>query len=351
MCQRLGAEERIILWLASYPDGRRHAGTGQQRRHVQLSPMPWFRQTLCDVGGCQGADVQFLSVLCGGHGGRQDVLDAWTYYSNSAPSKAQGKVVPVSSLLLVRPAVSHEGALTIWTQEEDLQREYYDRPLDCYSVDILDVFVLDELWPLNFKCQHREDLANIAKISLSSPLFVADWGETLDIAAVPGFRLGDGSSTTASATLLHWGLDHENAKNFLEQTPVLAKPCPITILVEAKRFSRLLLLTRWHSVLRLAWSFGRAIARLGDVHHGPFLDFPARDSQCWTHRGQHENEPNPNQDGAEPVQLSADECRELAQTLKQAHSQTNSCTTAEAEKKVRVLEAWERSLRLALGLT
>ena len=194
-------EDFGVLWCCSFADGQRRVGRREDRHRSFLSPVPWFRDALCQTCGQAGVDWHLLACLSG----RTTVLDAWAWQGQ----RDHVADVPVTSLLLVGPGTTNEGILTQWELSEDLQRIFYGYPSDAYSLSVKDAFVLDDAQPILFKQQMRQESDGLSRISPTQPLFRAAWGEHVEVANFHGECARTGTQCSLETALLQWQVDFE----------------------------------------------------------------------------------------------------------------------------------------------
>ena len=152
------------LWVASYPDGgrRKSRHVDPKRNYARLMPT----KSLIDALGGSDAARLLLQDLGGGAGS--------TSRRNPIKCTARG-MLQVSE----QDAKWHDGILTQWHPLIDVQRKYYDDPLDCYTLKIEDSLILDPPTILHHRRLERSGTGGASKtLTPERPLIRAVWDGT-----------------------------------------------------------------------------------------------------------------------------------------------------------------------------
>ena len=260
------------LWIVAYPDGayremrclESSEQLSDQRRRVQLHPLPWMREALRRIS--PDFDVQHLKCL-------QD---------SESSKRIVRSVIECRCLGLVRISPGSDGSDAIAParhRELEAQHDYYARPLDYYSVKA-DAAV--ELVVPRTMCHYRirahRSTGGIGKLTGHCPLVLGYWdGDD------PGLlRVKDPSSPSGYAAVADVLASWEVGGG-VSNVPVLCLPYPIAALVLNGLWSELLLLIRWHKVIHIDGN----PRFLPPIMGRPLDGWPAADAAVWGLRGQH----------------------------------------------------------------
>ena len=210
----LETQPRVALWLQSYPLGaaRAHfrqdcrpadqAGTKAAARRLHLPTPTWFVQRFQDVGiqGC-------LEYCRGGYA--------------AANRKVQ-------ALVVVGAGRMNRGILTDWSLEEELLLQYYERPLDAFSLEVQVVCPVAGGTAEVIECHTSRD--RIGSVSLKRRVYLP----ATDLSAVL-VRMPDGNIHAVGDACQLLGMPRD-----VKDTPCILVVAPIVTL---------LLAGKWHSLV------------------------------------------------------------------------------------------------------
>ena len=305
------------LWLASYPDGGvRKCSPGRPR--ACLATQRWF-QELLDEHGEGVADSMLYMLQQGGK------------------VRGQHGMTKVHGLIRVTAenCSSNDSGVTPWHRESQLQRLLYDLPLDDYDVAVVDYQGCEELQEISHKLSRFQGSGGLSAISWTMPLFVAHWADAAGQVALHG-------GISASEQLRRWGF-HDADANCV---PVITVPYPIAFLIMEGRWSRILLLVRWHQDLHLHRCRRHSLSQTG-----PLAGWPPPGSAAWSRCGASE----PPVDLQDIPALDVNALLEISGSVRQwapsilAGSAGEACRE-ELERVLTRLDKWTFSWQQAMGM-
>ena len=233
--------------------------------------------------------------------------------------------------------MQHIGPLAPWCSYGKLLREYYDFPLDCYSVPIEEVAVAT----VPFEFNQKKQSAGISKgestkrIALKHPLFHPHFGTGQD-PLENTFSIGT-RNMSGKAILDSWGIELGQRSDI----PCMMVPAPIGIAILAGHMRFVMILIRWHRQFKWLQRHGRRL--------GPLPDFPASDSCIWELEGVNDLRRDRDDDAAVPFGVEgldtvADVIRKLVPTISGDNEKYKTKCIEDATVAVEMLEAWKQGI-------
>ena len=235
------AEQIVLVWVGAVPDGtsRPRSETHRDRECLPLSP--WFLEKFASILPAHVNKNQFFYSLVG----KRRVHPNDHYGLEEVGSGA----LPLVGLVAMKPGKVFDRATVEPTGvgglpstpslQEQLLLELYRSPRDAYSAVIVDEFALDDPLPIYFKLSSLENTDSLQRLSKTQALFLPGWDLDVDLRRflrLPGCR----------SLLQKAGVELASAELQLRQTCVLPLPLPIVMMIFAKHWSDVILLTRWH---------------------------------------------------------------------------------------------------------
>ena len=238
------------------------------RHKYKLAPLPWLREQLVDLGG-PGYDANVLSALGGSfRGPGEDNIVALVHVCN-------------------RDSVCAGDSYAPWGREATLQQLFYGRPLDCYTLKLLQVWECTQPVEVLSKRSRRMGASGYAQI-LWSRFFNAWWGtdehfaSRIALKAIKNSSADGAPRAVSAANVLVSGCSNLSA----DAVPVLKLPWPIIALILNGTWSTILFCASWHGDL-----IGQGKRRA----YGVIPAWPPEDSVIWQKLGLNENSPGVDQ--------------------------------------------------------
>ena len=284
-----GMPGRHYLFIAGHLDGfqrgsrSRRADTGANAARHKLDAEPWLREALVTHIG-PNADTDMLAKLGGGafskNPHREELL------IRALVEVDTESCIFVDDSNMVRPS----------SRQGELQMLYYQHPRDAYELRIKRVHLLQQPEAIIGRRSSKIRDGGFVGASPANPLFLPFWGQRHP-GCIELQRAGDATPIapcspcsddildpdidvdldcgvdTIDSCVRHDLMNDETID--IREFPCLLLPDPIVRLIEKNEWSKILLLARWHQVLRepTCASSCRPL--------GPISDWPSEHSAVW----------------------------------------------------------------------